>query len=143
MSSKNVALGEKYVKEAEKAEAEDLAWWILFTPTGFQNFKTAVDNLLEKNKGEVATNVVLSNYSLWLLLVNQVGYKIKGDVWQRASVGDLRNCTETFDLIEPSDGSQMLMSTKDASKSYTITTPADLENQFNELTSRSSTTITD
>lgn len=141
MSTKNVVIGEKYVKVAENVEADDLAWWILFIPTGFPNFKTAVDNLLEQNKGELATNTVLSSYSLWLLLVNQVGYKIKGDVWKRASVGDLQNGTETFELRESNDGSQVLVSTKDESKSYTVTTPADLEEQYNAISGSHSTAI--
>jgi len=132
MSTKNVSLGEKYVKIG-RFEDSDLAWMILFIPTGFPNLKTAVDNLLDRNGGELATDVVISSKLLPLILANQTGYKVAGDVWKRASVGDLRSGSELFDLTTGPDGRQRLFSSTNSTISYTVTTTQDLESQIQSI----------
>lgn len=133
MSTKNVNISDKYVKVGN-FESDDLAWMIIVIPTGFPNFKTAVDNILDENGGELLTNAVLSSYQAWFVLAGQYGYKIKGDVWKRASVGDLRNGTEIFELRTDASGEQKLVSTKDNVTSYTVTTSDDLARQADKVT---------
>lgn len=132
MSTKNVNIGEKYVKVG-RFDSDDLAWIILVIPTGQANIKTAVDNLLEQNGGELATDVVLSSKWLPLVLVTQVGYKVTGDVWKRASMGDLQNGTELYDLATGPDGRQRLYSTSNPAQSYVVSTEADVESQIASL----------
>ena len=52
----------------------------------FPNFKTAVDKALEKAKGDVVADVVLSESRLPLILINQWCFKAEGKV-ARAELG--------------------------------------------------------
>ena len=55
--------------------------------------------------------------SLPLIVYNESGYKIEGDVWKKASVGDLIDPTkEIFELQNLTDGNAQLVSTRNTSK---------------------------
>jgi len=132
LSTKNVSISEKYVKVG-RFEDDDLAWLILIIPTGFPNIKNAVDNILDNNGGELVTNCVLSSYQASFILVTNYGYKIEGDVYKRASVGDLRDGKELFDLQVSPDGTQTLVNSKNSSERYTVTTPEMIEDMIKEV----------
>lgn len=120
ISTKNVDIGSKYVKTGT-FEAEDAAWIILVIPTGVPNLKTAVDKCLEAGGGEFATNVVLTNISLPLILATKTGYGIKADVWKRASTSDLSDPNqEIFEMRIKADGTRELISTKNSGESYAV-----------------------
>ncbi|MBS1904568.1 MAG: hypothetical protein JSS75_12745 [Bacteroidetes bacterium] len=109
----NVETGGKFVKKGS-FEGDDIAWIIIFIPTGSPNLKTAVDRCIEAGDGDLITNVVLSATN-WYFLVGQVGYTVKGDVWRAASRSDIDNPNvEKFTLVNTNDGKQ-LVSDKDPS----------------------------
>lgn len=132
MSTKNVEIGAKYVKTGS-FEADDKAFVIIIIPTGFPNMKTCVDRLLEAGSGELATNVVLNSSWWWAVLIGQSGFDIKGDVWKRASLGDLRSGQDVFELQVQPDGRQLLTNVKNPSESYAVTTEADLKLQYDQM----------
>ncbi|OJX59681.1 MAG: hypothetical protein BGO89_05545 [Candidatus Kapaibacterium thiocyanatum] len=132
ISTKNVALTDKFVKVGRFAD-DDLAWTILFIPFGFPDMKNAVDNLLDHNGGDLATNAVLTAYSLPLIIVSQRGYKVEGDVWKKASMGDLMNGEELFDLATMPDGRQELVSPRDVKVRYSVSTSEDLMAQYEAM----------
>jgi len=132
ISTKNVAVSDKFVKVGRFAD-DDLAWSIVFIPLGFPNMKTAIDNLLDHNGGDLATNAVLTSYALPLIIVNQTGYKVEGDVWKKASMGDLMNGEELFDLTTMPDGRQELVSVRNGKVRYSVTTSEDLAAQYESM----------
>lgn len=133
LSTKNVTISEKFVKVG-RFKADDMAWFVLFIPTGNPNFKTAVDALLDENGGELATNAVLSSRFWYAIITGQMGFIIEGDVWKRASVGDLQGDKELFEVQVNAGGNKVLVSTKNPSTSFTITTPESLQMQYEAQT---------
>lgn len=129
ISTKNVAVSDKFVKVGRFAD-DDLAWSVLFIPFGFPDMKTAIDNLLDHNGGDLATNAVLTSYSLPLFIVSQRGFKVEGDVWKKASMGDLMNGEVLFDLTTMPDGRQELVSARNVKMRYSVTTSEDLMEQY-------------
>lgn len=129
LSTKNVTLSDKFVKVGRFAD-DDMAWSVLFIPFGFPDMKTAVDNLLDHNGGDLVTNAVLTAYSMPLIIVSQRGYKVEGDVWKKASMGDLMNGEELFDLATMPDGRQELVSARNVKTRYSVTTSEDLMEQY-------------
>lgn len=121
ISTKNFDLGAKYVKTGT-FEAEHAAWYILMAiPTGFPDLKTAVDRCIEAGGGEFATNVVLTQKFLPLLIVSKAGYGVKADIWKKASTGDLRDPNkEIFNLTVNSDGTRELISSRSQDNHVTI-----------------------
>ncbi len=132
MSTKNVEIGAKYVKTGS-FESEDKAFMIIIIPTGIPNIKTCVDRLIENGGGELATNVVLNSTYWWALLVGQSGYEVKGDVWKRASMGDLRDGRDVFELNTTPEGHQYLSSVKNPSLTIDVTTDDDIKKQYDQL----------
>lgn len=85
-SSKNISL---LSQKGDKVEGEDCSTSILFIPVSgsmVPNFKTAVDRALEKAKGDVLADVVLSSNLIFTYVFNQSCYKVEGRV-ARAEFG--------------------------------------------------------
>lgn len=120
ISTKNVPVetGGKFVKKGS-FEGDDIAWIILFIPTGMPNLKTAVDRCIENGNGDLITNAVLSTKQ-WYFLIGQTGYNVKGDVWRAATTGDLMDPQkEIFELQNGPQG-KVLISMSDKSKRMTV-----------------------
>lgn len=121
VSTKNVDIGEKYVKVGPFT-GEDKAFVFLF-PLGNPNLKTAVDKCIENGSGDLLTNAVVSyTYSVY---IGPIGYTVKGDVWARAKHSDLLNKKELFELI-PGVGGLELVSCNDTSNRQKVTSVNDL-----------------
>jgi hypothetical protein len=85
-SSKNIGL---LSNKGDTVTGEDCSTNILGIPVAgpmMPNFKTAVDKALERAKGDVVADVVLSSYQLFTLVYNQACYKVEGKV-ARAEFG--------------------------------------------------------
>lgn len=122
ISTKNAELGQKYVQTGTY-EAEDMAWIIIFIPTGIPNLKTAVDKCIEAGNGVLITNCVLSLKQFWFI-IGQQGYLVKGDVWKRASTGDLNDPSkEIFELAKSTNGGFELVSVNNPQKKLAVADP--------------------
>ncbi len=119
-STKNAEIGAKYVKTG-RFEGKSMTQLILFIPLHIGNLKEAVDRCLENGGGEVMTNCVLFDESLPLIIYTEAGFRVEGDVWKKASMGDLMNPnTEVYEMKTASNGVQQMVSTRDVAKVETI-----------------------
>ena len=85
-SSKNIGL---LSQKGDKVEGEDCASFILGIPvagTMIPNFKTAIDKALERAKGDVLADAVLSSHQMFALIYAQNCFKVEGKV-ARAEFG--------------------------------------------------------
>lgn len=82
LTSKNIDVSA--VKRGERYSGEDCAFNLLFIPFGIPNWKTAMDEALEKGKGDVLLDVVLVSKTWWFI-VGQNCVEITGTVSQTAS----------------------------------------------------------
>ncbi|MBK9247883.1 MAG: hypothetical protein IPM69_07180 [Ignavibacteria bacterium] len=122
ISTKNVDIGSKYVRTGS-FEGDHSVWLLLSAIPlgGIPDLKTAVDRCLEAGGGEFATNVVLTQHQLPLILISKVGYGVKADVWKKATTGDLYNPNiEIYNLAVNADGSRELVSTKNQENRFAI-----------------------
>lgn len=119
VSTKNFDVGAKYVKTGTY-EAEDYFWVIIIIPTGSINIQTAVDNCIQAGAGDLATNVVFYNVHTDFGLIHKFGLKCKAEIWKKASMGDLRDNKELFELKENQNGVKELVSTKDNNTKYAV-----------------------
>jgi hypothetical protein len=82
ISNKNVSLEEVNIDQLTKAEqvvGEDNVFVFLFIPFGAVRLQNAVNQALEKGRGDLMVDA--SVYSTgWWFLVGEVGIKIKGTV---------------------------------------------------------------
>jgi len=112
ISTKNVEIGGKY-KMVKRAEGEDKTFMFFF-PFGMPNLKTAVDRCIENGAGDLLTNSVINFTNP--ILIGPFGYGVTGDVWAKATVGDLMNGDiELYDLRAGVHGLE-LISLKDQAK---------------------------
>ncbi|HEV8539042.1 MAG TPA: hypothetical protein VGR15_09020 [Bacteroidota bacterium] len=120
ISSKNVDIGGKYTKVDGRFEGSDSRPSILGIPLGTPDLKQAVDNCIEAGKGDLITNAVLHS-SWWTAIVyGQNKFTAMGDVWVKASVGDLsKPGVEIYELQSSYDGYR-LQSMADPSKSVKV-----------------------
>jgi hypothetical protein len=89
ISTKNFDLGANYVKTASNVEGSDVKHIIVIFPTGSPSIKAAVDDILNKNKGEVVLDAVIETYTWYIPYVyGQTSIKIKGDVYKKAKQAD-------------------------------------------------------
>lgn len=81
ISSKNVDITNmgKFERGKDRSRGEDLAWMILFIPTGTPDLKEALDAALEATPGAVAlVDGAVYSDMLWLLLAFRTGYIVEG-----------------------------------------------------------------
>ena len=81
VSSKNVDMSKSNTFERGKSrvEGKDIAYIILFIPTGVPNMKEAIDKALEKVPGAVAlVDGVVSSKVVYFLLGGMTGYVVEG-----------------------------------------------------------------
>jgi hypothetical protein len=117
ISTKNVEIGGKY-KKAERMRGEDKAFYFLF-PFGTPNLKNAVDKCIEAGGGELLTNAVINSSAPFL--VGSFGFEVVGDVWVKATMGDLYDPDiELYELKLTSNGFE-LWSLKDENKHIQVT----------------------
>lgn len=67
---------------AKNVEGEDMAHIIFIIPTKQNpNIEDAIDNALEKEGGDVMTDVVVESYSWYIpYIYGRAGWRVKGDV---------------------------------------------------------------
>lgn len=118
-STKTFEMGSKYVKLGTY-EDEDMAWWILIFPLGEPKLDAAVDKCISKGGGDLATNVVFYGKNTTYFLATKYGVVCRAEVWKKASMGDLRDNKELFELKENQNGVKELVSTKDNNTKYAV-----------------------
>lgn len=82
ISNKNVNLNKVDIDklpQKKNVEGEDLKFVFLFIPFGQPTLKGALNDALEKGKGDLMIDASVSTTGWWFL-VGQTGLKIKGDV---------------------------------------------------------------
>lgn len=114
-STKNVNIGEKYVKVANGVIGKDTKSIILFIPTGNPSIEEAIDLALEKVGGDLMTNVAIYCKYYWIpYIYGETTIEVKGDVWKKEIVSsgllkdDIKNADEIFTLLEE-DGEMKLV----------------------------------
>jgi hypothetical protein len=85
ISTKNVDLGTNYVKIKSNGEGKDLKHWIIIFPIGVPNIKSAIDDSLNQNDGDVIMNAVIES-GFWYIpyIYGQSWYAVKGDIYKKA-----------------------------------------------------------
>lgn len=82
VTSKNIDVSG--LKRVGRYTGEDCRWIVLFIPTGIPNWKTGVDEALEKGGGDVLLDTVLTQKGWWFL-VGQSCVEVTGTVARSAS----------------------------------------------------------
>jgi hypothetical protein len=122
ISTKNVDIGGKYKKVDGRFEGTDAKAEILGIPLGIPDLKQAVDNCIESGKGELISNAVVE-FNYWsIILYGQRKYIVKGDVWAKASMGDLNDPDTELYSLRASDSGYELVSTADPMKVVKVQT---------------------
>jgi len=117
ISTKNIEVGAQYTKIGS-GTAEDMKVYFLF-PLGEPSIETAVDNLLESEKGELLTDAVVTSHFNVFLVVGKFGYSVKADVWKKAEIGLNKDADEIFELSQI-DGEYFLQSKKSNEKIFQV-----------------------
>ncbi len=108
LSSKNVDIGGKY-KKLERHSESDIAPYILFFPIGEPNLEKAVDECIENGQGDLLTNAVVESSYWWAILYGEQIISVSGDVWEKATMSDLRNnSTELYELVSDEKGLKLI-----------------------------------
>jgi hypothetical protein len=116
ISTKNVDIGGKYKRLDGRYMGEDGKGMVIGIPLGIPSLKTAVDNCIEKGRGDLLTNAVLES-SFWTFIIyGEEKYTVTGDVWVKAGTSDLLNPSinlyelqgtpRGYELVSLSDPSQ-------------------------------------
>lgn len=92
-----------------------------------------VNQILENNDGDVVTNARIKSYTMVYVLVNRFGLIIEGDMWKRATMGDLRQNDNVVELHVLPNGRQDLKSIHDSKVRYMVTTTEDLRRQIENM----------
>jgi hypothetical protein len=112
LSTKNVDIGGKYLKLSRES-GSDSRPDILTVPIGIPDMKQAVDNCIDAGKGELLTNVVVDFIQWTAIVYGKRTYMVTGDVWGKATVGDLMSHpgAEVFELRPGASGLELVSTT--------------------------------
>jgi hypothetical protein len=85
VSTKNVDVGTNYVKVKSDAEGSNMAHIIIIFPIGAPNIESAIDDVLDKNNGDIIINARLEYQTFYIpYIYGQNKYVIKGDIYKKA-----------------------------------------------------------
>lgn len=83
LSTRNVDVSG--LKPGDRFSGEDCINHVLLIPLGSLNYKNAMDRALEKGKGDVMVDIVLTSSAWSILLFGQTCVVVEGNVSQTAS----------------------------------------------------------
>ena len=89
-STKNVNIGEKYVRISRDVVGKDTKPIIIVIPTGYPSIEEAIDAALRTKDGELMTNLVIY-YKWWYIpyIYGEYVYEVKGDALAGLNKNDL------------------------------------------------------